>query len=69
MIKFVEWVLGRHADDLRAEQVAAEQDVAVSKVLRANAERHGAMARRLLAENHFGERMAAALEPRGWDPR
>lgn len=66
MIKFVEWVLGRRADELKAEAADAEQDVQVSRALRTNAERIGRAQRLELAQNHFGDRIAAALEPRGY---
>ena len=66
MIKLVEWLLGQHrAEELRTERAEAERDVAVSRTLRHNAERLGPALRAELAVNHFGERMAAALEPRG----
>lgn len=66
MIKFVKWVLGRRVRELDAETADAEQDVRVSRALRTNAEQIGKRQRIALANNHFGERMAAALEPRGY---
>ena len=63
------WFRGRVTDDedarLTAEADAAETDVQVSRSARKWAERVGAEQRAALVYNHFGERMAAALEPRG----
>jgi hypothetical protein len=53
---------------LTAEADFAETDVQVSRAARQWAERVGAEQRRQLGHNHFGERMAAALEPRGGYP-
>lgn len=44
----------------------ATQQHAEAQAYRARAERIGPHIRRELATNHFGERMAAALEPRGY---
>ena len=68
MISIVRWLLGSTANDLDVERDEAEQDVLTSKALRANAELQGRASLKFLADNHFGERMAAALEPKGWTP-
>ena len=54
---------------------AQSKRLAEAETQRDNARAHLAEAREInrrlrpaLAENHFGERMAAALEPRGWSP-
>jgi hypothetical protein len=54
MIRFVEWLLGRRVTQLEDEHRAAEQDVKVSRLLRASSERIGAEQRRRLAANGFG---------------
>jgi hypothetical protein len=65
MIKVVRWLLGSKADAIEAENDEAVQDVRTSKALRAHAEREGSTSRRLLAQNHFSDKMRTALEPRG----
>lgn len=73
MIRLVEWILGRdrHAPEpdtaeLDARFAEATEQRAEAQTARRRAERVGPGIRAELEKNHFGERMAAALEPRGW---
>lgn len=61
MIKLVEWLLGHRADALQDEHSAAEEDVQVSRALRASATRIGTEQRRRLAANGFGAAFEAAF--------
>jgi hypothetical protein len=61
MIKFVEWLLGQRANDIKDEHSAAVEDVQVSRALRASSERIGAEQRRRLARNGFGAAFEAAF--------
>jgi hypothetical protein len=77
MIKLVEWLLGRHPDGpaapdttvLDARFAEATEQRAEARTYRNRAERVGPDIREGLKNDRFGERMAAALEPRGWNPR
>jgi hypothetical protein len=78
MIRFVEWLLGRHPDDTPPEVDTADLDAKLSeataqraeaRTYRRRAEAVGPDIRKALEHDRFGERMAAALEPRGWNPR
>ena len=73
MIRLVEWLLGRarHAPELDTTELdeayaEATEQRAEARLARRSAERDGPVIRAELNKNHFGERMAAALEPRGW---
>lgn len=73
MIRLVELLLGRHrntpeVDTKRLDRVLAEatEQQAEARTVRRRAEREGPGIREELRKNHFGERMAEALEPRGY---
>lgn len=73
MIRLVELLLGRRRDEpkvdtKRLDHVLAEatEQRAEARTVRRRAEREGPGIREELRKNHFGERMAEALEPRGY---
>jgi len=81
MIRFVQRWLGRKSaanterarvtaetDDLDDRRAEAIQQRTEARAARRRAERLGPAIRAELEKNHFGERMAAALEPRGYKP-
>lgn len=78
MIRFVSWLLGKGPDvanvaeapaELERQYVEATEQRAEAQTARWRAERVGPDIRKALEHDRFGERMAAALEPRGWKPR
>ncbi len=73
MIRLLELLLGRRRDvpeidTTRLDSALAEatEQQAEARVFRRRAERLGPGFREELRKNHFGERMAEALEPRGY---
>lgn len=73
MIRLAEWLLGRRrdapkVDTARLDSALAEatEQRAEARAYRQRAERIGPGIREELRKNHFGERMAEALEPRGY---
>lgn len=73
MIRLVEWLLGRHpgaptpdTSELDAQLAEATEQRAEARQYRRRAERVGPSLRAELEQNHFGERMTAAFESRGW---
>lgn len=73
MIRLMEWLLGRHRDapeidttHLDNALAEATEQRAEARSFRRRAERDGPSIREELRKNHFGERMAEALEPRGY---
>lgn len=73
MIRLVELLLGRHRNapevdttDLDDALAEATEQRAEARTYRRRAELLGPGIREELRRNHFGERMAEALEPRGY---